>query len=162
MRLTLLLLLPNLLWLAHHGFPFLEFERHSRQSGSRILRGPVSLLVDQARIMNPVLAPLGLFGVGWFFTKGGKALRLIGIAALFVVLLLLSVQAHTAIFANDYGQEAAINLFSPRYGLPASISKAQTYWLWGSCAYDGRARSSLAAMAGEIESTFARSKLLES
>ena len=50
-----LLFVPNLIWLIRHGFPFLEFERHSRQSDSRILRGPVSFLIDQARIMNPVL-----------------------------------------------------------------------------------------------------------
>jgi hypothetical protein len=246
---AVLLFLPNLLWLVHHGFPFLEFESHSRQSDSRILRGPVSFLVDQARIMNPVLAPLWLLGLAWFFTKEGKALRSIGIASVFVILLLLGMQAknyyvspvypvlfaggavllerlsarrvwlraayplcilvsgcalaplvmpilspqgflayhhlwhdftpvvfedeperplpqyfsdefgweamtqttaqifhhlteqeqaHTAIFANDYGQAAAIDFFGPRYGLPASISKAQTYWLWGPRQYDGQ------------------------
>ena len=246
---AVLLFLPNLLWLIHHGFPFLEFERNSRQSDSRILRGPVSFLVDQARIMNPVLAPLWLLGLGWFFTKQGKALRPIGIAALFVILLLLGMQAknyyvspvypilfasgsvilerlsaqrlwlraaypvcivisgcllaplvmpilspqrffayhrlwhgftpvifedqperplpqyfsdefgweamtqttaqifhslseqeqaHKAIFANDYGQAAAVDFFGPRYGLPASISKAESYWLWGPRQYDGQ------------------------
>jgi hypothetical protein len=244
-----LLFLPNLFWLVHHGFPFLEFERNSRQSGSRILRGPVSFLVDQARIMNPVLVPLGLLGLAWFFTKEGKALRSIGIAALSVILLLLGMQAknyyvspvypvlfaggavllerlsarrawlraayslcilvsgcalaplvmpilspqrflayhhlwhdftpvvledqperplpqyfsdefgweamtqttaqifhhlspqeqaHTAIFANNYGEAAAIDFFGPRYGLPASISNSETYWLWGPRQYDGQ------------------------
>ena len=244
-----LLFLPNLLWLVHHGFPFLEFERNSRQSDSRILRGPISFLIDQARIMNPVLTPLWLTGLAWFFTKGGKALRCIGFTAAFVILLLLAIQAknyyaspiypvllaggsiylerwftqrtwlrvgylvtviasscllaplvmpllpvpqflayhrmwrgftpvvfekepekplpqyfsdefgwnamtrktadvfhdlplqdeaHTAIFANDYGQAAAIDFFGPRYGLPPSISKAETYWLWGPRQYDGK------------------------
>jgi 4-amino-4-deoxy-L-arabinose transferase-like glycosyltransferase len=243
-----LLFSPNLLWLVHHGFPFLEFERHSRQSDSRILRGPVSFLIDQARIMNPVLAPLWVAGLAWFFTKGGKALRCIGFTAAFVILLLLvtqaknyyvspiypvllaggaillerwfterawmrvaypvviiasgcvlaplvmpilpvaqflayhqrwrgftpvifenepeeplpqyfadefgweamtrktadafhslplQAQARTAIFANNYGEAAAIDFFGPRYGLPASISKAETYWLWGPRQYDG-------------------------
>lgn len=244
---ALLLFLPNLLWLIHHGFPFLEFERNSRMSDSRILRGPVSFLLDQAIIMNPVLAPLWLLGLARFFTREGKTLRVIGIAALFVTLLLLSLQAknyyvsplypvlfasgavfleqlssarawlrstyslciivsgcalaplvmpilsppqflayhhlwhdftpvvfenqpesplpqyfadefgweamtrttaqvfhhlapqeHTAIFANDYGQAAAIDFFGPRYGLPASISKSETYWLWGPRQYDGQ------------------------
>lgn len=49
---AVLLFVPNLLWLIHHGFPFLEFERNSRQSDSRILRGPVSFLVDQARLTS--------------------------------------------------------------------------------------------------------------
>jgi hypothetical protein len=50
-------------------------------------------------------------------------------------------QAHTAIFANDYGEAAAIDFLGPRYGLPASISKAETYRLWGHVsmtASDGR------------------------
>jgi hypothetical protein len=244
-----LLFIPNLLWLIHHGFPFLEFERHSRQSDSRILRGPGSFLIDQARIMNPVLTPLWLAGLAWFFTKGGKALRCIGLTAVFVILLLLAIeaknyyvspiypvlmaagaiflerwfaqrswlrvgypvaiivsgcvlaplvmpilpvpqflayhrmwhgftpvvfendperplpqyfsdefgweamtqttaqvfhglspqdQAHTAIFANNYGEAGAIDFFGPRYGLPSSISKAETYWLWGPRQYDGQ------------------------
>ncbi len=243
-----LLFLPNLLWLVHHGFPFLEFERHSRESDSRILRGPISFLIDQATIMNPAIAPLWLAGMAWFFAKGGKTLRCVGLAAAFVILLLLAIQAknyyvspvypvllaagaihlerlltrrawlrvgypvaiiaswcalaplvmpilpvpqflayhrmwrgftpvvfenqaerplpqyfsdefgweamaqktaqvfhalpiqdqaRTAIFANDYGQAAAIDFFGPGYGLPSSISKAETYWLWGSRQYDG-------------------------
>jgi len=47
-------------------------------------------------------------------------------------------QAHTAIFANNYGEAAAIDFFGPRYGLPPSISKAETYWLWGPRQYDGQ------------------------
>ena len=243
-----LLFTPNLLWLIHHGFPFLEFERHSRQSDSRILRGPVTFLIDQARMMNPLLTPLWTAGLAWFFTKGGKALRCIGFATAFVILLLLATQAknyyvspiypvllasgaifleqwitrrawlrigypvailasgcvlaplvmpilpvpqflayhqiwhgftpvvfeneperplpqyfadefgweamtqktaeafhrlplqaqaHTAIFANNYGEAAAIDFFAPHNGLPASISKAETYWLWGPRQYDG-------------------------
>ncbi len=246
---AMLLFAPNLLWLMHHGFPFLEFERHSRESDSRILRGPVSFLIDQAKIMNPILTPIWLAGFAWFFTKRGKALRCIGIAAAFVILLLLVIraknyyvspiypvlfaggslflerwflqrswlklgytiiiiasgcilaplvmpilpvngfltyhriwrgftpvvferrterplpqyfadefgwdamtqttaqvfhrlpkqdQARTAIFANDYGQAAAIDFFGPQYGLPASISNAETYWLWGPRQYDGQ------------------------
>lgn len=246
---ALLLFLPNLLWLVHHDFPFLEFERNSRQSGSRILRGPIAFLLDQASIMNPVLAPLALLGLGWFFTRQAGVLRSLGLASLFVLLLLLGLQAknyylsplypvlfaagavwlerlsaprlwlriaypvclilsgaafaplvmpilsppqflayhhlwhnftpvvfedqpehplpqyfsdefgweamtqttaqvfhrltpqeqaHTAIFANDYGQAAAIDFFGPRYGLPASISKAETFWLWGPRQYNGQ------------------------
>lgn len=242
-----LLFLPNLLWLIHHGFPFLEFERHSRESGSRILRGPISFLLDQTRIMNPLLAPLWLAGLGWFFSKQGRALRCVGSAALIVIVLLLALQAknyyvspiyptlfaagaiaverwfarrvwlrvtypitiivsgcllaplvmpilpvrqflayhrlwhgftpvvfeseperplpqyfadefgweamtkttaqvfhrlpvdeqaNTAIFAN--GEAAAIDFFGPSDGLPPSISKAETYWLWGPRQYDGR------------------------
>ncbi|HEV2646889.1 MAG TPA: glycosyltransferase family 39 protein [Acidobacteriaceae bacterium] len=244
-----LLFLPNLLWLVHHGFPFLEFERHSRESDSRILRGPIVFLLDQARIMNPMLAPLWMAGFAWLFSKQARPLRFIGIAASLVIMLLLVLKAKnyyaspiypvlfaagaiaaerslarrgwvrtaypsaifisgcllaplvmpllpvrqflayhrlwrgftpvvfenepetplpqyfadefgwqamtqataevfnwlpprertdTAVFANDYGEAAAIDFFGPRYGLPPAISKAETYWLWGPRQYDGR------------------------
>lgn len=44
----------------------------------------------------------------------------------------------TAIFANDYGEASAIDFFGPRYGLPPSISKAETFWLWGPRQYTGQ------------------------
>ena len=244
-----ILFLPNLLWLIHHGFPFLEFERNSRQSGSRILRNPVSFVLDQVLIMNPVLTPLWMGGLIWLFTWIARPLRFIGWAACLLLVLLLALQAKnyyvtpvypvllaagaialekitfskavwtrpacasliivsglalcplvmpilpiqhlivdqrlrhgftpvvfedeparplpqyfadefgwedmaretgmvyarlpgnvrakTAIFANDYGQAAAIDYFGPRFGLPPSISKAETFWFWGPRGYTG-------------------------
>jgi len=35
------------------------------------------------------------------------------------------------IFASNYGEAGAINLFGPRYGLPRAISGHQTHWFWG-------------------------------
>ena len=241
--------LPNLLWLVHHNFPFLEFERNSRQSDSRIVRGPISFILDQILIMNPVLAPLWLAGLVWLFSRQMQSLRFIGWAVCLLQVLLIALQAKnyyavpiypvlfaggsialekvtasvrlwmrpayaaivvasglllcplvmpilsvahfltyqrlwhgftpvvfedeparplpqyfadefgwedmarqtgrvfarlpdaakpsTAIFANDYGQAAAIDFFGPRYGLPPSISKAETFWLWGPRGYTG-------------------------
>jgi hypothetical protein len=40
-------------------------------------------------------------------------------------------RAKAAIFAGNYGEAGAIDLFGPRYGLPAAISGHQTYFLWG-------------------------------
>ncbi len=40
-------------------------------------------------------------------------------------------RARTAIFANNYGEAGAINLFGPRYGLPRAICPHQTHFLWG-------------------------------
>jgi hypothetical protein len=41
------------------------------------------------------------------------------------------VRARTAIFAQNYGQAGAIDLYGPQYGLPHAISGHQTYFLWG-------------------------------
>lgn len=41
------------------------------------------------------------------------------------------------IFGQDYGQAGAIDFFGPRYGLPASLSGHQTWYLWGPHGYSG-------------------------
>jgi hypothetical protein len=46
-------------------------------------------------------------------------------------------RARTAIFANDWGEAAAIDYFGPKYGLPRAISPHNSYWLWGPRNYDG-------------------------
>jgi 4-amino-4-deoxy-L-arabinose transferase-like glycosyltransferase len=47
------------------------------------------------------------------------------------------VRAKTAIFGQNYGQAAAIDLFGPKYGLPPAISGHQSYFLWGPRGYTG-------------------------
>jgi hypothetical protein len=47
-------------------------------------------------------------------------------------------QAVTGIFAGNYGQASAINLFGPKYGLPVAISGHQNYWIWGPHGYTGQ------------------------
>ena len=47
-------------------------------------------------------------------------------------------QKTTAIFANDYSEAGAIDLFGPKYGLPLAISKDDSYWLWGPRDYTGK------------------------
>jgi Dolichyl-phosphate-mannose-protein mannosyltransferase len=47
------------------------------------------------------------------------------------------VRARTAIFAENYGEAGAIDLFGPRYRLPPAISGHQNYFLWGPRGYTG-------------------------
>ncbi len=46
-------------------------------------------------------------------------------------------RARTAVFANNYGEAGAIDLFGPRYGLPAALSAHQTYFFWGPRGFRG-------------------------
>jgi hypothetical protein len=46
-------------------------------------------------------------------------------------------RSRTAIFANDWGEAAAVDYFGPKYGLPRAIAVHNSYWLWGSRGYDG-------------------------
>jgi hypothetical protein len=40
-------------------------------------------------------------------------------------------RAVTGIWAGNYGEAGAIDLFGPRYGLPNAWSRHQNYWFWG-------------------------------
>ncbi|HZN04708.1 MAG TPA: glycosyltransferase family 39 protein [Candidatus Polarisedimenticolia bacterium] len=40
-------------------------------------------------------------------------------------------QRHTAIYARNYGEAAAIDFFGPRHGLPRASSGHNNYWHWG-------------------------------
>jgi len=57
-------------------------------------------------------------------------------------------QQRTAIFANNYGQAAAVDFFGPQYGLPKAISGHQNYFLWGPRNYTGE----IVIVLGDTES----------
>jgi len=40
-------------------------------------------------------------------------------------------RAQTGIYAGNYGEAGAINLFGPQYGLPRAWSRHQNHWYWG-------------------------------
>ena len=58
------------------------------------------------------------------------------------------VRSKTAIFAQNYGQAGAVDLFGPKYGLPKAISGHQSYFLWGPRDYTGE---SVIVMQGRQE-----------
>ncbi len=46
-------------------------------------------------------------------------------------------RTRAGIFANNYGEAGAIDLFGPRFGLPPAISAHQSYFLWGPGEFHG-------------------------
>jgi hypothetical protein len=46
-------------------------------------------------------------------------------------------RSRTGIYASNYGEAGAINLFGPALGLPPAVSGHQTHWLWGPGDFDG-------------------------
>jgi hypothetical protein len=46
-------------------------------------------------------------------------------------------RARTGIFASNYGEAGAINLFGPQHGLPPAICAHQTHSMWGPGNFDG-------------------------
>lgn len=76
---SLLIFLPNLIWLIRHDFPFLELMRNIRRGHRDVVRGPLAFIVDQAMIMNPILFPLWIGGLIWLlFSAAGKPFRILG------------------------------------------------------------------------------------
>jgi Dolichyl-phosphate-mannose-protein mannosyltransferase len=243
---AVLLFLPHFVWLVHHHFPFLEYERNIRAGSRDVRRGPLAFLIDQTEIMNSLTAPLWIGGVVWCFTRAGTRYRVLAWTFLVVLGTIIAMQgknyyvepiypmmlaagavglttwiprprllggyaalmalwgavlaplslpllppatflrylhalhakipraenqptgplpqyfadefgwedmarktaavywslspaerARTAIFANDWGEAAAIDYFGPKYGLPRAISKHNSYWYWGPRDYDG-------------------------
>jgi hypothetical protein len=251
LALAALAVLPNLIWLIEHQFPFLEFEQNARKNPMQLMRPPLAFIADQMMIMNPLLAPLWLGGLAWLtFAKAARQFQFLAwfFLSIFLALLIIraknyyatpaypvlfaagavafeawsttrqwtrgvyagavlaagfflapfvlpvlpieiflayqrafgnfrpvviertlhhgplplqfaaefgweqmaaetakifhslpvSEQKATAIFANDYSEAGAIDLFGPKYGLPSAIGKDVNYWLWGPRDYTGK------------------------
>jgi hypothetical protein len=64
------------------------------------------------------------------------------------------VRPRTAIFAQNYGQAGAIDLFGPRLGLPQAISGHQSYFLWGARRYTGESMIVIGDRRSKLESLF--------
>jgi 4-amino-4-deoxy-L-arabinose transferase-like glycosyltransferase len=67
----------------------------------------------------------------------------------------VEIRPKTAIFAQNYGQAGAIDLFGPKYGLPPAISGHQSYFLWGPRGYTGESVIVMAGRQRDLESRFA-------
>ncbi len=63
-------------------------------------------------------------------------------------------RARTAVFANNYGEAGAINLFGPKHGLPPAISAHQTHFFWGPRGYTGEIVIVLQSDRDELEEVF--------
>lgn len=64
-------------------------------------------------------------------------------------------RAKTAIFAQNYGQAGAIDLFGQDYGLPRAISGHQSYFLWGPGSYTGESMIVMGDSEQRLEQLFA-------
>ena len=67
----------------------------------------------------------------------------------------VDVRAKTAIFAQNYGQAGAIDLFGGKFGLPKAISGHQSYFFWGPRNFTGESVIVLQAQQERLESLFA-------
>jgi len=65
------------------------------------------------------------------------------------------VRAKTCIYAQNYGQAGAIDLFGEKYGLPQAISGHQSHFLWGPMGCTGESVIVMAGHQKDLESQYA-------
>ncbi len=87
------LAMPNFLWQANEGFPFLAHIQGVHSAGRDVVRGPVAFMLDQAMIMQPALAPLWILGVAWMLL-GSQRSRLAAFAWAFVFVIGAFIASH--------------------------------------------------------------------
>jgi hypothetical protein len=65
-------------------------------------------------------------------------------------------RAACALFGENYGRSAAIDFFGKKWGLPKSIGRHNSYWLWGPREYTGEVVIILGGALGDKREKFER------
>ena len=87
--LAMLVFLPNVIWEARHGWPQVEVVRNA-QLYKNIPVTPLGFLAEQVVFLNPIVFPLWLSGLIWYFTSAeAKRFRLLGWAYLIVLAIFM-------------------------------------------------------------------------
>ena len=82
--------LPNLVWMARHGFPMFELLANIRASGRNVSLGPLEFFGEQVLYLLPISAPLWIGGLFWLLgSKEGRPFRFFGWTFLFLEAFLL-------------------------------------------------------------------------
>lgn len=105
---SLLIFLPNLIWLVRHDFPFLELMHNIRASGRDVVRNPLAFIADQALIVNPILFPLWTGGLLWLFfgrhssDHNARRYRILGWTYLVMLVVLIALKSKNYYLAPIY------------------------------------------------------------
>jgi hypothetical protein len=71
-------------------------------------------------------------------------------------------RARCGVYARNYGEAGALDLFGPKYGLPPAVSGHNNYWLWGPRGYTGEVMIMFGAPRADLERDFASVTLADS
>jgi 4-amino-4-deoxy-L-arabinose transferase-like glycosyltransferase len=97
-----LIFLPHVIWQAVNGWPTLEFiDRATRYKNLPL--APLDFLEAQALMMNPLLVPLALAGLGFYLlSRAGRPYRALGWTFLVVLALMITQRAKPYYLAPSY------------------------------------------------------------
>ena len=121
---SLLIFLPNLIWMVRHNFPFLELMHNIRSGHRDVVRGPVAFMIDQVMMMNPILFPLWTGGLVWIFGSNlARQFRILGwiYALLLIAFIVLKAK-------NYYVAPAYPMLFAAGAVACENVSRARIGW----------------------------------
>jgi len=100
---AVLIFLPNVIWQWQHGFPTLELLRNVKASGKNVVLPPLAFIKQQAMMLNPLLAPVWLIGLGaLLFAKSLKPYRFLGWAYLVLLVTFIKMEAKDYYVAPVY------------------------------------------------------------
>jgi Dolichyl-phosphate-mannose-protein mannosyltransferase len=78
-----LIFLPNILWNAHYGWPFVQLMRSIRAEGRDVVLGPAAFFFQQSILLDPITAPIWLAGLfGLLFSVRLRPYRMLGLCYL--------------------------------------------------------------------------------
>lgn len=102
------LALPSVAWQVGHGLPFREL-LHAASHGKNTVVPPGPFLLNQVLVMNPLLAPLWIPGVGWaLFARRLAPVRFLAIAFVGVLLEMMLMHGKDYYVAPAYGVAFAL------------------------------------------------------
>ncbi|MCU0304400.1 MAG: glycosyltransferase family 39 protein [Thermoanaerobaculales bacterium] len=89
--LALLMILPNLAWVAGHGFPHLEQLANIRSHGRDVALSGLGLVAQQALLLNPPALVIWVGGLVWLLrSPAARPYRALGIAWLAVMVAIIA------------------------------------------------------------------------
>ncbi len=93
------IVLPNVTWQWHHGFPMIELLKNG-QNGKNLIASPILFLVQQVLITSLFLAPVWIIGVIWLLRQ--RDVRFLGIAYIALIVEMIVLHGKHYYPANVY------------------------------------------------------------
>jgi hypothetical protein len=86
-----LIFLPHLVWQVREGFPLIEFLRRA-DAVKNYIQSPVEFFGGQVLMLHPLLLPVWLAGLWFFFSRAGRPWRALGWAYVVMFALLIALR----------------------------------------------------------------------
>ena len=106
MALGALIVLPNVIWQAAHGFPMWQLLRDAQITGKNVVLSPAGFVAQQVLLTNPLLAPVWMIGLVRAFAEA--RLRWAGWTYLLLIAMMIALHGKNYYPADIYPMMIAI------------------------------------------------------